>query len=86
MKTHKLWITVVPQIQKELMNTLFSCKGTFELNVVKHTFFILDVIAFTLDTSNSDAMFRVDIYTENNSKSIFIQKENLLEFTLHFGA
>lgn len=85
MSKHKIWIEVVPQIQKELMLSLYNCKATFEMNTSKHTFFILDVTNFTLDGDRSEAMYRIDIYTENNSKSLFIQKDNLLSFTVHFG-
>lgn len=81
---YKIWIQVVKQIEKDLMQSLYNCKATFEMNSNKHTFFILDVVTFTLDESNNDAMYRIDIDTENNRKSIFIQKENLQEFTVHF--
>lgn len=85
MTYNKIWLKVVSQIQKDLLLSLFNCKATFEINTSKHTFFIMDVTAFTLDEEKSDAMYRIEINTENNTKSLYIQKENLLEFTLHFA-
>jgi hypothetical protein len=80
----KIWIRVVPAIQKDLMMTLFNCKGTFEINTLKHTFFIWDVSFFNLDESGDNGMYRIQVYTDNNTKDIFIDKLNVLEFTLHF--
>lgn len=85
MTKHKIWIKVVPQIQRNLLNTLFDCKAIFEVNPTEGTFFITDVCHFNLDqTDKSDAMYRIDVDTNNNNKSIFIQRDNLLEFTIHF--
>ena len=80
----KLWVMVVPQIQKDLMMSLFNCRGTFEINTTKHTFFIWDISAFTLDEDKDGGMYRIEIYTENNTKSLYISKANMLEFTMHF--
>lgn len=84
MTKHKIWIKVVPQIKKDLVKTLVSCDGIFEYNGTKSSFFILDVTAFNFDGENSDGMYRIQIETNNNTKDIFISKENLLEFTVHF--
>lgn len=81
---NKIWIKVVPQIQKSLLQELFNSRATFECNTAQCTFFISNVEFFSLDTDRTEAMYKVGINTENNSKSLFIAKDNVLEFTVHF--
>jgi len=82
----KLWMKLVPQILKETVNTLYNCKATFELNVSKCTLLLWNVERFTLDESNQqDPMYGIVINTENNTKVLYIHKDNLLEFTTHLN-
>lgn len=75
----KLYIMVVPQIIKDLVNTLLNCKATFEIDSSKYWLTIYDISAF-----NFDGMYRIQVTTENNTKDIFIAAENMKEFTVHF--
>lgn len=80
----KIWIQVVPQIMKQLINTLHDCKGKFEVNMAQRTLFISDVTEFGLDSSKTEPIYRIQIISENNTKDIFIAQANVREFTVHF--
>jgi hypothetical protein len=77
---YKIWMQVVPQIQKDLMNQLYSSRARFEINVALGNFTIWNITEFSL----SDYNFRLEINTGNNNKVIYIQRDNILQFTLHF--
>lgn len=81
----RIWIKVVPQIYKHLVNTLVECKGTFEARTTKSTLFIMDVVGFNFDSMNSEPTYMIRIDSENNTKDIFIAKDNVEEFTVHFS-
>jgi len=86
MTKQRIWLKVVTQIQKDLMNTLFNCRASFEIDVPRSFFTIKDVVGFNLDdTHNSEPQYEITINTENNTKAIFIAKANILEFTVHFN-
>lgn len=80
----KMWLQLVPQVMKEAVNTLVNCRATFECNMEKHSLYIYDVTRFTFDSENSTPMYRIEIETENNTKSIYLALGNIEAFSMHF--
>lgn len=77
---YKIWIKVVPQIMKDLVNNLFNCKARFELITYRNEFTIYNIEQFYLD---EQGQYIIIINTENNIKSIGIAKDNIEMLTLH---
>lgn len=81
---HKIWIKVIPQIMKSLVEILVEYNATFEVNMALTSIVINDILSFNLDQTNSDPMYNIEIGYKDNLKLIRIAKENLKEFTVHF--
>ena len=79
-----IWIKVVPQIYKDLINTLLSCRAVFEANVPNSSVFVQGISAFTFDSERSEPTYRLQVNTENNTKDFFIARDNVDSFTVHF--
>lgn len=82
---HKIYIKVTPNCFKQLVQTLLECKGVFEVNTPNHTLLISDITQFNFDKDRSEPTYRIQLTSQNNTKDIFIHRENLEEFTVHFG-
>jgi hypothetical protein len=78
----KIWFRLVPQIMKQLIESLVLCRARFDTIMYQNSICIGDVTEFGLAESNSQ--YRIQIKTENNTKDIFIAKDNVLGFTVHF--